>query len=150
MDRPQKLKVLQKTTQTQWLTSKMVSETTRLRLYPMTYPRKDKYRSRHIIQKKENRHEKRQPRYPDAQRRVMGMMNNKLRWNIHCTTQTKTSTSSGKRNTRMNQKNPNKETRSNKTVGKKRQTIMGRKWNYVHRWQDLCPKKQATLRQNTQ
>ena len=49
MDRPQKLKILQRTIQTQWLTSKMVSETTRLWLYPMTYSRKDKYKSRHIV-----------------------------------------------------------------------------------------------------
>jgi len=49
MDRPWKLKVLQRTTQTQWLTSKIVSETIRLRLYPMTYLRKDKYESRYIV-----------------------------------------------------------------------------------------------------
>jgi len=50
----------------------------------------------------------------------------------------------------MNQENPNKRTKSNKTVEKKRWTIMGRKWNCLYKWQDLCPKKQATLRQNTQ
>jgi len=64
----------------------MVSETTRLRLYPTTYPRKDKYKSRHIVQKGESRHERRQSRYPDAQRRVIGTINNKPRWNIYYTT----------------------------------------------------------------
>ena len=120
------------------------------RVVPLQYPRKDKYESRHIVQKRESGHKRRQPRHLDAQRRVMDTMNNKLRWNTYHTTQTRTSTSSRKRNTRTNQKNPNKETRSNKTVGKKRQTIMGRKQNHLHKWQDLCPKKQVTLRQNTQ
>jgi len=45
----------------------------------MTYPRKNKYKSRHIVQKRESGHERRQPRHPDAQRRVMGTMNNKSR-----------------------------------------------------------------------
>ena len=27
---------------------------------------------------------------------------------------------------------------------------MGRKWNHLHRWQDLCSKKQITSRWNTQ
>jgi len=76
----------------------MVSEITRLRLYPTTYPRKDKYESRHIVQKRESRHERRQPRHPDAQRRVIGITNNKSRWNIYCTTQKRTSTSNGRRN----------------------------------------------------
>ena len=131
------------------MTSKIVSETTRLRLYPITYPRKDKYESRHIVQKRESGYERRQPRYPDAQRRVMDMTNNKSRWNIYRTTQKRTSTSNGRRNTRTNQENPNKRTRSNKTVGEKKQTIMGRKQNCLYRWQDLCPKKQTTLRQDT-
>jgi len=100
------------------LTSKIVSETTRLRLYPITYSRKDKYESRHIVQKRESGYKRRQPRYPDAQRRVMDMTNNKSRWNIYRTTQKRTSTSNGRRNTRTNQENPNKRTRSNKN-GKK-------------------------------
>jgi len=74
------------------------------------------------------------------------MMNNKPRWNTYCTTQTRTFTSNRKKNTRTNQKNPNKRTRSNKIIGEKRRTIIGRKWNCLHRWQDLCPKKQTTLR----
>jgi len=49
IDGPQKLIILQRTTQTQWLTSKMISETTRLWLYTTTYPRKDKHKSRHIV-----------------------------------------------------------------------------------------------------
>jgi len=60
-------------------------------------------------------------------------MNNKPRWNAYCTTQTRTSISNGRRNTRMNQKNPNKRTRSNKTIGEKRGTIIERKWNYLYR-----------------
>jgi len=44
------------------------------------------------------------------------------------------------------QVNPNKGTRSNKTVGEKRWTNMGRKRNHLHRWQDLCSKKQTTSR----
>ena len=47
------------------------------------------------------------------------MTNNKLRWNAYCTTQKRTSTSNGRRNTRTNQENPNKRTRSNETVGEK-------------------------------
>ena len=54
MNRPQKFKILQRTTQTQWSISKMVSETTRLQLYLTTYPRKDKYESRHIVKKRES------------------------------------------------------------------------------------------------
>jgi len=49
IDRPQKPKILQRTIQTQWSTSKMVSETTRLQLYPMAYSKEDKYKSRHIV-----------------------------------------------------------------------------------------------------
>ena len=72
------------------------------------------------------------------------------RGNTYHTIQTRTSTSNGRRNTRTNQENPNKRTRSNKTIGEKRRTIMGRKWNCLHRWQDLCSKKQTTSRWNTQ
>ena len=68
----------------------------------------------------ERGHKRRQPGYPDAQRKVMDMTNNKSRWNVYHTTQTRTSTSNGRRNTRMNQENPNKGTRSNKTVEEKR------------------------------
>jgi len=50
----------------------------------------------------------------------MNTTNNKSRWNAYHTTQTRTSTSNGRRNTRMNQENPNKGTRSNKTVEEKR------------------------------
>jgi len=50
----------------------------------------------------------------------MDMTNNKSRWNTYHTTQARTSTSNGRRNTRANQENPNKGTRSNKTVGEKR------------------------------
>ena len=74
------------------------------------------------------------------------MTNNKPRWNAYCTTQTRTSTSNRRKNTRMNQENPNKGTRSNKTIEEKRWTIMGRKQNYLHRQQDLCPTKQTTSR----
>jgi len=45
----------------------------------MTYPRKDKYESKHIVKKRESGHKRKQPRYPNAQRRVMGMTNNKPR-----------------------------------------------------------------------
>ena len=123
----------------------MVSKTARLRLYPMTYSREDKYESRHTIQKRESGNKRKQPRYPDAQKRVMDMIN-KSRWNTYCTAQTRTSTSNGRRNTRTNQENPNKGTRSNKTVGEKRWTIIGRKQNHLHRWQELCSKKQTTSR----
>jgi len=98
----------------------MVLETTRLQLYPTTHPRKNKHESRHAIQKRESGYKRRQLRHTDAQRRVMDMTNNNLRWNVYCTTQTRTSTSNRRRNTRTNQKNPNKRTRSNKTVGEKR------------------------------
>jgi len=98
----------------------MVSETTRLRLYPMTYPRKNKYKSRHIVQKGESEYKKRQSRHTDAQRRVMNMTSNKSRWNTYHTTQTRTSTNKRRRNTRTNQENPNKGTKSNKIVGEKR------------------------------
>ena len=80
----------------------------------------------------------------------MGTTNNNSRQNTYRTTQTRTSTNKRRRNRRMNQENPNKGTRNNKTTGEKRQTIMGRKWNYLYRWQDLCLKKQTTLRRNTQ
>jgi len=71
----------------------------------------------------------------------MDITNNNSRWNTYCTTQARTSTSKGKRNRRKNQENPNKRTRSNKTVEKKGWTNIGRKWNCLHRWQDLCTKK---------
>jgi len=116
----------------------------------MTYPRKDKYESRHIVKKGESGYKRRQSRHTDAQRKVMNMTNNKSRWNTYHTTQTRTSTNKRRRNTRTNQENPNKGTRSNKTVGEKRQTIMKRKQNCLHKWQDLCSKKQTTLRGNTQ
>ena len=124
----------------------MVSETTRLQLYPMAYSREDKYESRHIVQKRESEYKRKQSRYTDAQRRVMDITNNNSRWNTYCTTQARTSTSKGKRNRRKNQENPNKRTRSNKTVEKKGWTNIGRKWNCLHRWQDLCTKKQITSR----
>ena len=86
----------------------MVSETIRLQLYPITYPRKDKYESRYIVKKRESEYKRKQPRHPDAQRRVMNMTNNKSRWNAYCITQKRTSISNGRRNTRTNQENPNK------------------------------------------
>ena len=49
----------------------------------------------------------------------MGMTNNKLRQNIYHTTQKRTFTNNGRRNTRTNQENPNKRTRSNEIVGEK-------------------------------
>jgi len=55
------------------------------------------------------------------------MTNNKPRWNTYCTTLTRTPTNKQRGNTRTNQENPNKRTRSNETVGEKRWTIMGRK-----------------------
>jgi len=67
------------------------------------------------------------------QRRVVGTTNNKSRWNAYYTTQTRTSTSNGRRNTRIDQENPNKGTRSNKTIGEKRQTIIGKKQNRLYR-----------------
>jgi len=45
----------------------------------MTYSREDKYKSRHIIWKRESGHEGRQPRHLDAQRKVIDMTNNKSR-----------------------------------------------------------------------
>jgi len=63
----------------------------------------------------------------------MSTMNNKPSWNAYHTTQKKTSTSNGRRNTRINQENPNKGTRSNKTVGEKRQTITERKQNCLYK-----------------
>jgi len=42
----------------------------------------------------------------------------------------------------MNQENYNKGTRSNKITGEKKWTIMGRKWNCLHRWQDLSRNRQ--------
>ena len=128
----------------------MVFETTRLQLYPMIYPRQDKCEGRHTIQKRKSGYKRRQPRYTDAQRRVMGMTNNNTRWNAYCTTQTRTSTNNRRRNTNTDQENPNKRTRSNKTIKEKEQTNIERRWNCLHRWQDLCAKKQTTLRQNTQ
>ena len=76
----------------------------------------------------------------------MDITNNKSRQNAYYTTQTRTSTSNGRRNTRIDQENPNKGTRSNKTIGEKRQTIIGKKQNRLYRQQDLCPKKQTTPR----
>jgi len=57
----------------------MVFETTRLQLYPTTYPRKNKYESRHIVKKGESRYKRRQSRHTDAQKRVMDTINNKPR-----------------------------------------------------------------------
>ena len=93
----------------------MVSETTRLRLYPMTYPRKDKYKSRYIVQKRESGYKRRQSRHTDAQRRVMDITNNKSRQNTYHTTQTRTSPSNGKKNMRMDQKRGNKTTKKKRT-----------------------------------
>ena len=70
----------------------------------------------------------------------MDITNNKSRQNTYHTTQTRTSPSNGKKNMRMDQK------RGNKTTKKKEQTNMRRRWNYLHRQQDLCSKKQTTLR----
>ena len=107
----------------------------------MTYPRKDKYKSRHIVKKGENGYKRRQSRHKDAQRRVMDTTNNNSRQNIYRTTQARTFTNKGKRNRRMNQENPNK-----RTTREKRWTIMRRKWNCLYRQQDLCSKKQTTSR----
>jgi len=63
----------------------------------------------------------------------MSTINNNSRWNIYYTTQTRTPTSNRRTNTRMNQKSPNKRTRSNKTVGEKEWTNIERKWNCLHR-----------------
>ena len=93
----------------------------------MKYPRKDKYESRHIVQKGESRYKRRQSRHTDAQKRVIDTTNNNSRWNTYHTTQARTSTNKRRRNRRMNQKNPNKGTRSNKTTGEKRWTIIERK-----------------------
>jgi len=49
IDRPWKPKILQETTQTQWMTSKIVFETIRLWLYPTIYPRKDKHKRKHTV-----------------------------------------------------------------------------------------------------
>ena len=46
-------------------------------------------------------------------------MKNKPRWNAYCTTQKRTSINNERRNTGTNQENPNKGTRSNKTVEEK-------------------------------
>ena len=46
----------------------------------------------------------------------------------------------------MDQKYSNKRKESNKTTQKTGQTNIGRRWNYLYRWQDLCAKKQTTSR----
>ena len=50
LDRPQKPQILQRTTQVNWITGKMVFEVTRLWLYTITYSRKNKHQSRHFIE----------------------------------------------------------------------------------------------------
>ena len=50
LDRPQKPQILQRTTQVNWITGKMVFEVTRLWLYTITYSRKNKHQSRCFIE----------------------------------------------------------------------------------------------------
>ena len=49
LDRSWKSEVFPRTTQTQYSTSKTVFEVARLWFYIIAYPKKDKYKSRHII-----------------------------------------------------------------------------------------------------
>ena len=74
-----------------------------------------------------NRYQKEQPKYINAQERVMDMKNDNSRQNTHCTTQIKTFTNNKRKNTNMNQEDTNKRKRNNKNIGKKRWTSIERK-----------------------
>ena len=62
IDRPWKSQIFPRTTQAQWMASKIVFEVTRLWLHTMTYSGKDKYESRHIIKEGLGRYKRRQQR----------------------------------------------------------------------------------------
>jgi len=49
LNRSQKSQVLQRTTQTQWMTSKMVSQATRLWFHFIIHSRENKHKSRHSV-----------------------------------------------------------------------------------------------------
>ena len=51
LDRSQEFQVFARTTQAQWITSEIVSQTARLWFYSITYFRKNKYKSRYFIKK---------------------------------------------------------------------------------------------------
>ena len=52
LNRPQKSQIFPKTTQTQWITSKMILEVARLWLYITAYSRENKHQSRYTIKKR--------------------------------------------------------------------------------------------------
>jgi len=76
----------------------------------------------------------------------MDTKDNNSRQNTHCTAQTGTSTNRRRKNIDTNQKDKNKRKESNKRIGKTRWTSMGKRQNHLYEWQNLCTKKQTTLR----
>jgi len=58
LDRPWKSQIFPRTTQTQWLTSKIVSEVARLHIITYPYLSKDKHESRCFIQEESSRYDR--------------------------------------------------------------------------------------------
>ena len=57
------------------MTSSMILEVTRLRLYIEAYTRKDKYKDRHPFKKESSKYERRQQRYPITKGTIMDKEN---------------------------------------------------------------------------
>ena len=75
LDRSWKLKVFLRASQVKQMTSSMILEVTRLRLYIEAYTRKDKYKDRHPFKKESSKYERRQQRYPITKGTIMDKEN---------------------------------------------------------------------------
>ena len=76
LDRLQKLKVFLRASQVKQMTSSMVLEVTRLRLYVEAYTGKDKHKGRHPFKKESSEYKKRQQRCPITKGTIMDKENN--------------------------------------------------------------------------
>ena len=60
----------------------MVFEVTKLWLHPMTYPRKDRYKSEHLVKKGPSKYKRGQQGYSITQRRTVDKENNSKNNNV--------------------------------------------------------------------
>ena len=75
LDRSQKLKVFPRASQVKWMTSLMVLEVIRLRLYVEAYTGKDKHKGRYPFKKELSEYKRRQQRCPTTKETIMDKEN---------------------------------------------------------------------------
>ena len=111
----------------------MVFEIIRLQLHIEVHTRENKHESGHLITKGAGRHQGRQQGCPTIKGRIVAMKNNSRDYNDQ-----EKNNSRGKQHTEEDQEKHDKRKRSNPNTRKKGWFNLGRRWNHLHGWKNLC------------